>query len=446
MKMNKFFVAALAVTMALASCSKENGADKGKAGDGKETYAGVSITLPATTGTRALDPAAGIAGEKNVTTIGIYIVDVDNSRLDYDVLTVADDFTKLGNVYTATTAVKTVTGTKKVYVVANPTTNIQNKLASSGATAMNAIPFQLPETDFLTGTITSMVMSGAYTATGGELELDEVRTPTEAVDAGNLVDITIGRNLSKAVVQEGPDYEVVGGTTTLTWTLVSKSNDAYLLPQSVGTLNRGTVPASALDPTTGPDDNYWGKFSGTVGSGYIGVLGQGNDAKTATYAQSKYMFENKPTDMYAGNTTAARIMGVFDPAVIYSNVTAAGDKTDVGGSFVAGTDFYRSTIDQSYWTLAGRNAAIATSYLGHTADDFLQYTGGVGYYTIYVNDGASNIGVDRNSYYLMQINKVIGPGTPGEPGPLPPVQQDTNLGVNVTVLDWDFKKSEQDIN
>jgi hypothetical protein len=91
---------------------------------------------------------------------------------------------------------------------------------------------------------------------------------------------------------------------------------------------------------------------------------------------------------------------------------------------------------------------VGTSYLNHTYNDFLLYPGGVGYYTIYVNDGAtpSVIGVDRNSYYLMQISKVIGPGTPEETTVLPPVQEDTNLGVEVTVLNWDFKKSEQDIN
>ncbi len=46
----------------------------------------------------------------------------------------------------------------------------------------------------------------------------------------------------------------------------------------------------------------------------------------------------------------------------------------------------------------------------------------------------------------MQINEVRGPGSPTEPtDPIIPIEQDTNLGVDITVLNWDFMKSVQDI-
>lgn len=449
MKINKFLIAAMAATLTLASCSKEDSGDKGKAGDGETTYAGVSITLPANM-TRAEDASAGTTGEKTVTSIGIYIVDVSNQRLDYKVLTVASNFTQstVGgrSVYTATTAVPTVTGMKKVYIVANPTTAIQNKLEVQGAYVMGESAFGITEENFLNAAsstvLTDMVMSGAYTGTGGELDMTTAKTDTEAIQTANLVDITISRNLSKAVVQRGNPCTVVGGTTTLTWTLINRAKDAYLLPQSAGTLYR-TVPGSALLSST---DSYWSNFSGMTGSNYIGVLDYGSgDAKEATYAQSKYMFENFPAALHEGNTTAARIKGVFVPTTIY-NDSNNGVRTT--GTVPSSGDFYRSKVDGTYWTPAGRSAAISdASDTGHTTTtDFTFYPGGVGYYTIWVNDGAGVKGVNRNSFYLMQISEVKGPGSPEEAvDPVIPVEDDTYLGVNITVLNWDYNVSVQPI-
>jgi len=450
MKMNKFFVALLATSFALASCSMEDGASS-KKGDGKDTYAGVSISIPVGFLTKAEDPTAGISGEKTITTIGVYIVDQNNFRLDYMVLTSAQftgPVTDANNrsVYTATAAVPTVTGNKKVYVVANPNVAMQTKLASSGSTFMNAIPFGMAETNFLNTsgtTLNSMVISGAYTATGGILDMTTVMTAADAVQTANLVPITIQRNLSKAVVQQGSSYAVIGGTTTLTWAPMNNANDAYLLPQSAGTLY-STIPGGA---ESNASHAYWNNFSTPVAGDFIPVLAYGgSDAKTAAYDQSKYMFENMPTTFHQGNTTAVRIKGIFVPANTYTGITA-GVPSPATGTITSGQDFYRSKIDGSYWTQAGRDAAITAGYNSHSAvADFTYYQGGVGYYTIWVNDGAGNKGVKRNGYYLMQINEVRGPGIP-DPivPPLPPVEDDTNLGVVITVLNWDYMKSEQNI-
>jgi hypothetical protein len=394
--------------------------------------------------------------------VGVYIVDVNTARLDYAVLTVATDFTSsvdaVSNrqVFTATKAVPTVTGDKKVYVVANPTTNLQNKLGASGATAMNAIAYGSPKADFLTGTLTSMVMSGAYTATSGTLDMNTPISAADAVLPANIVPITIGRNLAKAVLQQGPGYKVIpeGSTTTLTWTLINEAKDAYFIQQTpvAPALYKSLyseVPASALVPATGASDAYWTNFSGMTGADYIPVLVKGTDAKTAAYADSKYMFENYPAAFHEGNTTAARIKGVFVPAEVFDwDGTAGAPKVNAG--FMSGTTFLRSRVDGTYWTETGAADAAAANYNGHSTatfdTDFDKYTNGVGYYTIWVNDGAGNMGVMRNGYYLMQINEVRGPGSPTETvDPIVPVADDTNLGVEIDVLHWDFMKSIQDI-
>ena len=441
----------MVAVVTLASCSDEDeNAGKGDGGKGKPAYIGVTITLPAPLGTRAENTAADIAGEKAVTTIGVYIVDANTAQFDYTILSVVADFTSSvdannQDIYTAVTAIPTITGLKRVFVVANPTVALQTKLSNVRGTAVNAAAFGLLENAFLTedstSSLTSMVMSGAYTATAGILDMTKAVDETTALF--NPIDITISRNLSKAVVQyESAKPNVIGGITTLTWTLINKAKDSYFLPQSAGTLFRD-VPSEAETNTT---HIYWMNFSGMTGADYIPVLAYGSgDAKMATYVQSKYMFENIPIDFYEGNTTAARIRGVFTPTTIYNDVSAG--VPVVATEFTTGTDFYLSRVDGSYWTLAGRDAAIAAGYNGHTVNsDFSQYAGGVGYYTIWVNDGSGNKGVNRNSYYLMQISEVRGPGAPVEPAsPIVSVGNDTNLAVKITVLNWDFKKSVQSI-
>lgn len=442
---NVSFVVALAAIMAFTSCSKNDSADEYKTGNGAETYIGVSIALPFFSGTRAEDGTAGIAAEKLISTIAIFIVEGINA--DYEILDVnATNFahTTVDNreIYTGKVAIPTTTGIKKVYAVANLTSDIISKLTVSGYTAMNAAAFGLTDDKFLTiaspTVLTSMVMSGAYTANGGLLDLSVAQTAEEAI--ASPIEITINRNLSKAVVQQASTYHVTGGTTTLSWTLINKANDANFLLQGTGT-HYSIVPAGA---TNNDAHAYWSNFSGMIGTpDYINVLSYGTgDAKTAAYAESKYMFENYPTDFYAGNTTAARIKGVFVPTTVFENLSAG---TPVAAeAFASGNDFYRSNIDGTYWTLMGRDAAILHNYNGHTATtDFIHYAGGVGYYTIWVNDGTNN-GVDRNSYYLMQITEVRGPGSPTEPiNPIVQVEEDTYIGVSIIVLNWDFKKSEQ---
>lgn len=450
MRVVRFFTMVLAASFLFAACSDKQDPNPNMKAKGKPTFAGVSITLPSDVVTRAEEAGAGITGEKSIATIGVYISDKNNGQFDYQILNVSD-FAKTTNgsnqsIYKANVSVKTTTGIKYIYVVANPTTMLQNKLQSVMGTAMNPVAFGLAEGAFLTtsgATLNNMVLSGAYTATGGEYDMSVPQTSEQAL--ATPAEITINRNLAKVVLQKGSTYRVTDGTTTLTWTVVTKAKDAHFLPQSSGTLYK-MVPAEAPGSTA---HAYWNNFSGLAGNSaeYINVLEYGaGDKKDAAYAESKYVFENAPTALYAGNTTAARLKGIYKPTKIFGSIVS-GAPQDVGGSFVAGTDFYRSKKDGSYWTLTGRDAAISTQYNGHLATgDFLYYQGGVGYYTIYVQSDTGVKEVARNNYYLLQVNEVRGPGSPTEnDDPTLPVQDDTYLGVKVTVQNWNMQMSGHDV-
>lgn len=470
MKTNKLFAAALAATTLLAaSCAKENEGGTKPADvevEGQKTYAVVDVALPASVGvTRAYDQFAGFAAEKKVAEIGIFIVDNASARVDYEVFDVDTDFEALpvGNqpgdrqIFTGKVAVQTVTGVKTVYAVANPSANLLNKLATSGATATNDVAFKMPKTDFLNGALTSMAMSGVH---NGDLDMTEPQTAAEAI--ADPIAITIERNLAKVVLQQGSKYEVIGGTTTLVWATVAEARDSYFMRQTEGSVYKtlyGTVPAAALTSASHP---YWTNFTDhrlPAAGEYISLPAYDAQRKSsATYAMSKYMFENMPEDddsFLVGNTTAARLKGVFDPTTIYNGtgVTAYSPGTPMpANGFTAGEDFYRSKLDGTYWTLAGMNAVIAAGYNGHdNTNDFLFYEGGVGYYTIYVHADEANEykkGVTRNTFYLLGVNEVRGPGTPENElpdDPFVPVPEDTNMSSEITVENWDFQSSEQHI-
>jgi hypothetical protein len=474
MKAIQFFAAALAATTLLASCVKEdaNGIGNENA-KGQETYAGVNIMIPVeSVGTRAEDSSVGAAGEKTINTIGVYIVDSEGS-FDYEVFDVSSFAeTTIGGrrVFTMQAGVKTVTGSKKVFVVANPkptaagTSNLQTKIEAMRATAINAVGTTLPVSDFMTLTgagnatkVTGMVMSGAiHTAFDLGVQTNDNTPGTGALDAANIKNVVLERNLAKVVLREGTTYTVVDGTTTLTWQLGGAAKDAYLISQTAATPAStslyATPPAGALDATTGNTHTYWNNFTSlktaSVPNEWIAV--QNNTAysngKAAEYPFSKFCFENyrTATDRFAGNTTTAIIKGVFVPTVVVKNYTANAPVQGISTDADTDGSFWLNKKNNTYWNTVAKTAAVTSG--DYVEADFAYYAAGVGYYTIYVQDANNDVGVKRNSYYLLDINEVRGPGRPEiDVDPNEPLEADTYLAISAEVKHWDFQNSSHNI-
>jgi hypothetical protein len=458
MRNNKFFAAALAATLLAAACSKESD-NTTTTGDGNETYAGVNITIPAEAlGVRGEDSAAGIAAEKTITTIGVYIIDAETGRFDYEVYPTSS-FNLTGQTYTMQAGIKTVTGSKKLFVVANPETAVGggsalvSKLATMRGTALNAVGMGLPVSNYYytTGTtLNSMVLSGGITTafTLG-LQTDDDTAGTGALDPANVKAVTLERNLAKVVLRQASSMPVTGGTTTLSWLLRGEAKDAFLIPQPSLSSLYAAVPADATVSPAGDTHAYWNNFTkvtttGITATEFIPVLAAtASTAGTqATFAQSKYCFENYQTDRYAGNTTTAIIKGVFIPTDVVTAFTAGAPVVTAGGPVDVDGSFWLNKKNNSYWTTVAKEAAVGADAANYPATDFVKYTGGVGYYTLYVQDNAGDVGVKRNRYYLLTINKVLGPGRPSvDVDPNNPLEKDTYLAISATVRHWDLQQS-----
>lgn len=460
MKINKFFAAALAATIALSSCVKEDGAGNGGV-QGDETFAGISISVPMATGTRTEagqeDANVATSAESAVSNIAVYVV--GGGKVDKLYLTVsATDFVYNAGtgLATAKKAIRTTTGAKTIYVVANYTDALKTQIESMGAAAFGQNAIALDESYFKTesgGTLVNMTMTGSADKTLA------VMSEADALLDANMVAIDVYRNLAKVVVRHNTATPAVptGGkheTGSLAFGLTSKAKGAWLSNtpttasgSATATAYTGVPAAAAADETHA----YWNNFSDHV----LGTTGTYKSVNAYNSAYTAYdgfychenVYKTKTAgglELYAENTTATRIRGKFIPNTMitaYNVTTGVRTSTDNSTSTTA-VSFYRHS-DGSYWNETAYNAATNTansSELGYIpASSFTsKYNGGMGYYSINVMDQDRVPGVKRNNYYDLAIEAIEGPGSPSEypeDGPTP-IDEESYVSVKVTVKSW----------
>ncbi len=450
MKMNKFLIAALTATVLFSSCSKQ---EEGGGATGKDTYMGISISIPAP---KAQTDAVTKDWEKKINSLAVYILDA-NGTLHYDdnLAFVSDG----SGGYKGTAAIKTTTGSKTIYVVANPTAAIKAKIATLRAAAFgtNGLGFAEGEYVVSTGAEASkyIVMTGS-----SAYSLTEVRDATQAVADANLVPVVIERNVAQVVVNFKQGFsnvaDVLGGVVAnAQFAPEAKAQNAFLAAQAGNLTLFGQIALFPV-PALGDDSNvYFDNFSG-VGT-YQPVstsTGAVADLKTAA---SFYCLENNiigstggVNNKRAGNTTQARIKLQYTPAtVVNSFVAATGVRTTAAG--VANANFYIYKLDNSYWNQTAYDAAIASGQAAFAADKFSAvYENGWCFYKIYVQNAAGTIQTLRNNFYELTINKISGPGSPYDPAdedpqdpedPTDPIEENSYLSISVTIRPWDLQSS-----
>ncbi len=447
MKTIKFFATALAVTTLLASCVKEHQGNP--AGDGSETYAGISISIPMNN-TRAGGEADIATDEESIVTkLGVFVV--GESTLDKLYLTTSTDFEfdDATGIATAKKAIRTTTGSKTIYVVANYTDEIKALIESMGVGAFGKNAMALNEAYFMTAG-TSMVMTGSVTKTIGVVSAED------ALAAANIVKIDVYRNLAKVAIRLGNSTaatNIVGGgkhqANTLSFGLIAKAKGAWLSNTPTTSSSQATataytgVPADAVLSTTAP---YWDNFSaiilGTTAANWKLVNAYAASPSYATM-NSWYCHENiyssSDANLYAGSTTTARLRAKYIPdEIVTAYNTATGERTATDNTATTtATTFYRLN-DGSYWSQAAYDAAILAGTYQIPAAKFLTYTDGWGYYAILIMDEARVPGVMRNNYYDLAIDAIHGPGSSKEypEDVIDPIEQESYVSVQVTVKPW----------
>ena len=442
MKKNLLFSIVLILsTLTFFSCSKDDAVDEPSGGKEVETYAAVSISFPQNMQLRAADPSAANTLESTVTSIGVYVVD-DLSGFIHKGLFTSGQFTKdpMNDKYTLSAAVKTTTGAKTIYVVLNPATTLHNSI-NAGLLGDNPID-GTAEPDFVSAS--ELIMSSVAGATA------TLTVQTETAALSTPLSITVQRNTAKvAVKKKNAVVDVVGGSVNdLKFALLVEAKKSYLIQQGGNTYTSVKTPGQNISPIA-TINNYFTK---------VATPGTWKAVNENTIANNSltgfYTLENVNTTKVVGNTTAAIIKAQFTPASNTVIVGYAADQTRTLGSITPGQSFYVKKSDFTFWSEQGYADALANGFTD--AHFSKKYENGTSYYRIWVQDGNNNIGLLRNNYYVLNINKITGPGLPYVPGvdpedptnpedPDKPIDEDTYISVEVTVLPWDVETTDHDL-
>lgn len=220
-------------------------------------------------------------------------------------------------------------------------------------------------------------------------------------------------------------------------------------------LNPGTVIYESGAVTSTPIARFY-CLENTHGSGYYL---QGNT--TFIRVQAEMIPNSAKTFTYsAGEDPAVTISDRADmpetPETFY--VITAAPNQDYQGSYVFASDLanlYVNLVPGGSETEQGKKAAAVVDALAKSYNyNFTEpYTDGCGYYNIWVNDMKNennqylNIApVFRNDWYNLTITSLTLPGSPKEGlDPEEPIHPNTNVGVTLTVRDWNMVNHNVDL-
>ncbi|MDR2039999.1 MAG: Mfa1 family fimbria major subunit [Bacteroidales bacterium] len=432
MKKVNFLILALTAFI-FFSCSKDD-----KANDpfiqGQETHSAVSLSFPKTM-LKSADEGAANTVEAEVTTVAVYIVDDINGMMHKGVFN-NTQFVEQNGKYALTSAIKTTTGDKKIYVVLNPGATLQTNIDNMKGGIFGDIALDGTAANYVTASDLVMASTAAASKT--------LTVQTEAEALADPLAITVQRNTAKVAVKEkSASTPVIGGSiANLEFAMLVEAKKSYLVQQGGNTLGTVITPGRNISPLTA-DNDYFTKLS--TPSTWKSV--NTNSVENKDLA-GYYVLENVNVSNVTGNTTAAIIKGQYTPTANTVVVAYAANGTRTIGSISAGESFYVKKSDNTFWSESAYADALNN---GLTAGHFSKkYDNGTGYYRIWVQDADGNRGVLRNNYYVLNVTKISGPGLPSVPGVDPedpnlPIEEDTYISVEVTILPWNVESSDHEL-
>ena len=192
-------------------------------------------------------------------------------------------------------------------------------------------------------------------------------------------------------------------------------------------------------------------------------------ASSGQYLQGNTTFIRVKAEMIPNSAKTFTYSAGVDPAVTISDkddmpetletfyvITAAPNQDDQG-SYVFASDLaglYNDLVTGSSATTDDEKAAAVVAALADYNYNFTEpYTDGCGYYNIWVNDmkDANNqylniAPVFRNDWYNLTITSLTLPGSPKEGlDPEEPIHPNTNVGVTLTIRDWNMVNHNVDL-
>lgn len=449
MKLKFVAVTMAAATALFAACNKETRfGQEGVVTEGVPTYASITVAVN-NSGTKVATRAASQTGEKEIANVDILIFD-KNGVLE----TVAQGVNAIESTGYQTDVIKTTTGQKTVYVIANNGGKVASLTPGLSLSAFEQMMYEAVNVADADKAITvpiattsQFLMFGSTPATLAEKQQSDP----------NVVTLSVTRAAAKSQlffnnVQTSATFQPENTAVTFA---DASSRLAQMQKQMYVALGSRFSPAGNVTVWDGSYDAD-GKWiaARTVG------FDQNNASEMTTVVEySHYTAENVNQTPLMNNTTCMLVRVKATPTVWSSE---DGSESGDGTFYVIVKHTTDVTGDQNYQTLESyygiyKDRATADAVLNQpggalydAADkakyEILEYTNGYSYYRLNLRDmnqatSSARYSVLRNNFYKVTVTEInnIGWNNPGElvdPDDERPVETETALKVTITVEDW----------
>lgn len=433
---SKLFATVMVAGALLASCSKEtNFGGESSVPEGIPTYAAISVSVNSTGvfATRAVSQD----GEKELTSVDILIFDARGVLETY-----AQNVTNQAGTYN----VKTTTGQKTVYAVAN---NLVSGIKQGMTlTTFEQLSYEAAKANGATNKVDVPIAKASNFLMFGKTN---VTLTDQGPSTPNKVSLTVTRAAAKSQllfknVQASDSFQPENVAVTF--------DDASTQLAQLQPTMYVVAPAQSTGTVTPWDDNYTSQAANWIAAREKD-FDTNNDSEMITVVEySHYLSENiNATPLM--NTTTCMLVRVKATPTTWSDDggTQQGSTFYALVKFTSDTDKTFETIDSYYGIYKDEATAQTVLDSGALQADpdkakygIVTFTDGYCYYRLNLRDmtqatSAARYSVLRNNFYKVTVTEInnLGWNNPGDlvdPDDETPVETETSLEVTITVADW----------
>ena len=463
-----------AMIASLAACTNETDFGQGAAGqveEGIPTYARITLNVNQMGSRAGMSRATSISsGDESALDGGVRILVFNKSGvLETNHYITKDKINMTGASGVATEKVKTTTGAKTIYAIANPSSvyfDFETKTPSNLADFKNSIIKAFIQDQDSDTPVNKIAQAKQFFMTGFNDQVTLVKSTDQ--ETKNQVTIKVTRLAAKAALKfdnnalaSGANFMPANTAVTVTENDIhfqlAQNNKEFKIYVADGTFSpKGSdaeqptspVPALTYSHLTALD---WNRCT-DGNSAWVAALSKAQSFTDVALQMSNFAYtsENINQTPKEGNVTFAVIKVKLNPTKFTSN-----DGTQVGETFYAvvnngglGADHLNVSEIKSYYGIY-KDETTANTAKAEAGNDYavIKYTDGYAYYRLNLRDKAikNNIinryAVKRNHYFKITVDAINNPGVnkaedlfPNKPDT--PVEEEANIDATIEVLDW----------
>ncbi len=457
------------MAMSMLACREDDGAFTGEspatdpAELASDAYAAFSITVPNgtfTKGTKAQGTDAGVAAEKLIKTLHVFIYDVQPPHY----ATLASFTTADGSLsqksgssteWITTKSVKTKKVDKYIFAGVNLTAEILSQITSKGFGAFANREMAQTVAQLTSATDGFVMFNAAYPAVTPGANLFDSDT---AASAAHLA-IPVSRVVAKAAVFKGENFVINGGgqMTDIKYGWRNLNKQFYLVQAVVDNWIK---------------DYNWDTYApGDFTQGADTLVINENKVEASEFSYTtENAFKYEANKSVVDEATFLTIRGTFTPDQVIQYKAGGTTPPATGNDFEMadnssriGADFYVVPTDDgvsnyfadpavavAYADLCSKQAEGMPALTGSYDVTRHTFAGGKCYFHLFVNGDAvaprAPYNIYRNQYYKVTIHSIQAPGDPSDNFDQgKPIVPGGWIGVDVVVNDWDLVEEDYDL-